>query len=624
MCGITAIVDRRHSTLAPVITSMTEALRHRGPDDAGIWQAPDGTVALGHRRLSIVDLSVLGRNPMTLGRGSSWITYNGEVYNYRALRSELQRDGYSFVSETDTEVVLAAYDRWGIDCLERFVGMFAFALWDGSKGRLTLARDRLGKKPLYYARYADRFVVASELKAVLADPAFPREIEPSAIPLYLKYGYIPSPATIYRHAFKLPPGHFATLTGDDLQVRRYWDPVAIAAARSEASDPSDELAALDRVLREAVALRLVADVPVGAFLSGGIDSSLVVALMKEASPQPVRTFTIRFANAEYNEADHAAAVARHLGTEHHEETCGDRELLGVVDRLPEMFDEPFADASAIPTFLVSRVARERVTVALSGDGGDELFHGYPRYAHHANAGWMLAMPQSVRRAVAVGAARLPTRRLRRVADVLRSDDPDRYARFITWWQVDEIAALTGRSPDDAALYADARARTATLDEAARPPLLDLVSYLPDDILAKVDRTSMAVSLEARAPLLDHRVVELALRMPAARKRSGSLTKWPLRRLLYQRVPRALVERPKMGFGVPLDDWFRGPLRRRMDDYCAGPDLELVGVDPQPVRRLWTAFQSGRSQRADLLWQMFCLVAWHRFSRSRGGRLQPAV
>jgi asparagine synthase (glutamine-hydrolysing) len=615
MCGITAVVDRGHGTLEPVITSMTETLRHRGPDDAGIWQAPDGTVALGHRRLSIVDLSVLGRNPMTLRRGASWITYNGEVYNYRELRSELQRDGYNFVSETDTEVVLAAYDRWGIECLQRFVGMFAFALWDGSKGRLALARDRLGKKPLYYARYADRFVVASELKAVAADPAFPREIEPSAIPLYLKYGYIPSPATIYRHACKLPPGHYATLTGDDLQVRRYWDPVSIACAGPEAADPPDDFGALDRVLLDAVALRLVADVPVGAFLSGGIDSSLVVALMKEASPQPVRTFTIRFDNAEYNEADHAAAVARHLGTEHHEETCGERELLGVVDRLPEMFDEPFADASAIPTFLVSRMARERVTVALSGDGGDELFHGYPRYAHHANAGWMLGMPQSVRRAVAAGAARLPTRRLRRVADVLRSDDPDRYARFITWWQVEEIAALTGRRPDDGALYADARARTATLDEAARPPLLDLVSYLPDDILTKVDRTSMAVSLEARAPLLDHRVVELALRMPASRKRSGSLTKWPLRRLLYKRVPRALVERPKMGFGVPLDDWFRGPLRQRMDDYCAGPDLELVGVDPEPVRRLWTAFQTGRSQRADLLWQMFCLVAWRRFSQS---------
>jgi asparagine synthase (glutamine-hydrolysing) len=610
MCGITALVDRTQTAPGQIITGMTEALRHRGPDDVGIWQALDGTVALGHRRLSIVDLSVLGRNPMTLRRGPLWITYNGEVYNYRTLRDGLARDGYSFASETDTEVVLAAYDRWGAACLERFVGMFAFVLWDGATGRLMLARDRLGKKPLYYARYGSRLVAASELKAIVADPAFPRELDPSAIPLYLKYGYIPSPVTIYRHAFKLPPGHYAMLTGDDLKVCRYWDPVAFTNERGDAAGPSAE-GELERVLRDAVTLRMVADVPVGAFLSGGIDSSLVVALMQQECRQPVKTFTIRFSNPEYNEADHAAAVARHLGTEHHEHSCDDREVLSVVDRLPDMFDEPFADSSAIPVFLVSRAARERVTVALSGDGGDELFLGYPRYAHYDSAGWALGLPSGVRRAASSGAARLPTRRLRRIADVLRGEDPDRYARFITWWQPGEIVELTGQPPGDAALYADARLRTSNGDEAARLALLDLVSYLPEDILTKVDRASMAVSLEVRAPLLDHRVVELALRMPASVKRSGASAKWPLRCLLYKHVPRELVDRPKMGFGVPLDDWFRGPLRERMDDYCSGPDLEELGLNPVPVRRLWDSVLRGRSHRSDLIWQIFSLIAWRR-------------
>jgi asparagine synthase (glutamine-hydrolysing) len=337
--------------------------------------------------------------------------------------------------------------------------------------------------------------------------------------------------------------------------------------------------------------------------------------MKEQSRAPVRTFTVRFDDPEFNEADQAAAVARHLGTEHHERTCDNRQLLAVVDGLPDMFDEPFADSSAIPTYIVSKAAREHVTVALSGDGGDELFLGYPRYRFHADTAWLLGLPRPVRRTAALVAACLPTRRLRRIADVLRNDDPDRYARFVTWWSSADVEAMTGSRPGDVPLYADALARSREMPLESLPGLLDLVSYLPEDILTKVDRASMAVSLEVRAPLLDHRVVELALGLPTGLKRRHGSTKWILRQLLYKRVPRALIDRPKMGFGVPLAKWLRGPLRDRMEDYCAGSDLEDLGIDPRAVRLMWREFQDGRSHRTDLLWLIFALVAWSRRLRA---------
>jgi asparagine synthase (glutamine-hydrolysing) len=425
---------------------------------------------------------------------------------------------------------------------------------------------------------------------------------------------VPAPFSIFTHARKLPPGHAALVKNGIVDVRRYWDPVPFACERRDA-DPAAAERQLDALLADAVRLRMLADVPVGAFLSGGIDSSLVVALMKEQSHAPVRTFTVRFDDPEFNEADHAAAVARHLGTEHHERTCDDRQLLAVVDGLPDMFDEPFADSSAIPTYIVSKAAREHVTVALSGDGGDELFLGYPRHRFHADTAWVLALPRPVRRTAALGAACLPTRRLRRIADVLRNDDPDRYARFVTWWSSAEVEAMTGTRPGDVPLYADALARSRGMPLESLAGLLDLVSYLPEDILTKVDRASMAVSLEVRAPLLDHRVVELALGLPIGFKRRHGSTKWILRQLLYKRVPRALVDRPKMGFGVPLGRWLRGPLRDRMEDYCAGTDLEELGIDPRAVRLLWREFRDGRSHRTDLLWLIFALVAWSRRFRA---------
>jgi asparagine synthase (glutamine-hydrolysing) len=617
MCGIAGALNLGDKSprvsLRAATCGMADTLKHRGPDDEGVWQSADFEVSLAHRRLSIIDLSPQGRNPMSWDDGRLWITFNGEIYNFRELRRELEAVGHRFRSQTDTEVILAAYDQWGVGAVDRLAGMFAFGLWDSARRRLWLVRDRLGKKPLYYSNQNELLTFASELKGLLSDPSLDRKIDATALRLYLRYGYVPSPYSIYSSVKKLAPGHYLVCDEQRITVKRYWDPVRYALDPASLSDEQAE-AQLEELLRTAVSQRQVADVPLGAFLSGGVDSSLIVALMQEHSAARVRTFTIRFKNPEFNEADHAAAVASHLGTEHYEQTCDESEMLGVVDRLPGMFDEPFADSSAIPMYLVSAIARERVTVTLSGDGGDELFFGYPRYRYHATSDWALRLPKPVRIIAAFGAARLPTRRLRRIADVFRSNDEDRYARFISWWSPVQIAGLMTGGAVEAPLYADARARGRGVERDTRPGLLDLVSYLPEDILTKVDRASMAVSLEVRAPLLDHRVVEFALRLPTNMKfRHGSM-KWILRRLLYKRVPKHLVERPKMGFGVPLPSWLLGPLRERMESYCAGDDLEEMGINPDPFRDLWTAFIAGKTHRADLIWQMFSLVAWSRHAR----------
>jgi asparagine synthase (glutamine-hydrolysing) len=616
MCGIAGVASAGAAVLggaSGAAGAMADALVHRGPDDCGVWESADGAIALSHRRLSIIDLSPLGRNPMSWD-GRLWITFNGEVYNFRELRRELEADGCRFRSQTDTEVVLAAYDRWGVEALDRLAGMFAFALWDAPRRRLWLVRDRVGKKPLYYSELQGALRFASEIKALLADRGLPRDLDSDALGLYLRYGYVPSPYSIYRSVRKLPPAHYLLWEHGRTTVRRYWDPLHFVGGRRTISEPDAERE-LDERLSLAVRQRLISDVPLGGFLSGGVDSSLIVALMKEQSESRVRTFTIRFQNPKFNEADHAAAVARHLGTEHHEETCDEGQMLSVVDRLVDMFDEPFADSSAVPTFLVSRIARHFATVALSGDGGDELFFGYPRYKFYALAAGVLAVPRPVKRAAALGADRLPTRRLKRIAAVLRSDETDGYGGFVSWWSPSEIVQLIGRPPLSGPLYADALARLGHLSRDDRGGLLDLVSYLPEDILTKVDRASMAVSLEVRAPLLDHRVIEFALGLPASLKKRRRTTKWLLRQLLYKRVPRELIERPKMGFGVPLGDWFRGPLREPIERSFAGPALEELGIDPAPVRSLWNGVRTSASHRTDLVWQMFMLTAWAAKHRS---------
>lgn len=610
MCGIAGLIRLDGTALDPAIPleAMNEAIRHRGPDDHGTWRSPTGAVALAHRRLAIVDLSALGRNPMLWDGGRLAITFNGEIYNFRDLRAELEREGAQFRSQTDTEVILAAYDRWGLAALERLAGMFAFALWDEPRRRLVVVRDRFGKKPIYYGVHDGVLRFASELKALVADPAVSREIDQDALRMYFRYGYVPAPHSILRGISKLTPAHALVVEEGHLSEQCYWDPLTFVGRHHGITDEDAE-SALEALLGTAVRERQLADVPLGAFLSGGIDSSLVVALMQEHAASPVRTFTIRFDDPAFDEADHAAAVARHLGTDHTEQPCTAAEMLATVDRIPTMFDEPFGDSSAIPTFLVSAAARRHVTVALSGDGGDELFFGYPRYMHALDSAWILDLPMPVRRLGAAVAGRLPHRRFRRAAEVLASEEQDRYARFIAWTLQPDVRRLTGAESPEAPLYAALRTRLGDVPDDERAPLLDVASYLPDDILTKVDRASMAVSLEVRAPLLDHRVAEFALGLPMRLKRRNAQSKWLLRRLLAKRVPPALTERPKMGFGVPLESWLRGPLRERMDAYCRGGLFEQAGVDGRVVRALWRECLSGASPRVSVIWQLFVLAAW---------------
>ncbi|MGE3956602.1 MAG: asparagine synthase (glutamine-hydrolyzing) [Vicinamibacterales bacterium] len=615
MCGIAGVlsVDGRGLDPRLPLEAMRDTLCHRGPDDEGAWRSADGQIALAHRRLSIVDLSPLGRNPMAWDDGRLVITFNGEIYNFLELRAELEREGARFRSHTDTEVILAAYDRWGLSCVDRLAGMFAFALWDARRHRLWLVRDRLGKKPIYYSLAGGALRFGSELKALLADPAVDRRLDPRALRMYLRYGYVPAPLTIFEGISKLEPAHALVCEHGQLSVRRYWDPLEHVDRHADLSD-GDAEAALEGLLDTAVRQRQIADVPLGAFLSGGIDSSLIVALMQERSRTRVKTFTIRFEDPAFDEADHALAVARHLGTEHTEQMCTAADLLSVVDRIPAMFDEPFGDSSAIPTLLVSAAARSQVTVALSGDGGDELFFGYPRYASYANASWLLDLPRPVRLLGAAAARRLPGRRLRRAADVLSAADPDGYARFVAWTDQSDIRRLTGVDADDAPLYTELRQRLDRVPDIERPPLLDLVSYLTDDILTKVDRASMAVSLEVRAPLLDHRVVEFAVGLPMRLKRRDGRQKWLLRRLLAKRVPPSLTDRPKMGFGVPLETWLRGPLRERMTSYVDSSIFDDLGIDGRAVRTQWSAFTGGAPRRPDTIWQLFVLAAWADYCR----------
>ena len=622
MCGIAGVLAMQSKapfSSAEIAARMNRCLAHRGPDDTGLWHSADGQVALAHSRLSIIDLSPMGRNPMSWGN-RLWITFNGEIYNYREIRQEAERRGHEFRSQTDTEVILAAYDEWGLDAASHLVGMFAFGLWDENRKRLWLVRDRVGKKPLYYTEHGGVFRFASELKAILADEQFPREIDRTALRLFLRYGYIPAPFTIFTHAKKLPPAHWLVHEQGQATITRYWDPFDHVRPEGQPTD-SDALREIEARLSLAVRQRLIADVPLGAFLSGGVDSSLIVAMMQEHTTTPVRTFTVRFRDSEFDESTHAAAVARHLGTDHVEETCDEADMLGIVDKLPEIFDEPHADSSAIPTYLVSRAARRHVTVALSGDGGDELFWGYPRYRYHSSAKAALLLPQPLRRAAAAAAAHLPTRRLRRISDVLANADSDTYASFVTLFGQQDVEALTGATSPDAPLYQQARQSCAELDSATIPALLDFVTYLPDDILVKVDRASMALGLEVRSPLLDHHVVEFALGLPMAFKQRGGETKWLLKQLLYKRVPRRLVDRPKQGFGVPLRAWLLGPLRAQMDDYCRSGDLLAAGINPEPVREIWRQFTAGVYRRPDLLWQLFVLSAWTRRYLTASGNVE---
>jgi asparagine synthase (glutamine-hydrolysing) len=647
MCGIAGLLGAPAGTdLVAAARRMAASLIHRGPDDEGIWTDPAHGVALAHRRLAIIDVSPQGHQPMQSVSGRYVLAYNGEIYNFERIRAELAAAGRApaWRGHSDTEVLLAAVESWGIEAtLARTVGMFAIALWDHTAGALTLARDRIGEKPLYYGRTGHGLVFASELKAIRALSGEALAIDPLALAEYMQFGYVPAPRCIHRGLAKLPAGHFVTLGAGhaDPSPRPYWQlgdtgQPSLAARLASASD-DDLIDGLHERLREAVGLQMVSDVPLGAFLSGGIDSSLVVALMQAQSRQRVRTFTIGFHEKAFDEAPFAKAVAGHLGTDHTELYASADDAAAVIPALPRIYDEPFADSSQIPTTLVARLTRQHVTVSLSGDGGDELFAGYPRYAITA-ALWQRVsrLPASLR-AAGIAALRSATpqgwdrllrllpagprqsvngRRVHRLAQLMGARSlAEMYVRLMSQWPPEEGLVLGVRGSTTEGLHWPSHG---TPTEQMRR--WDLYQYLPDDLLVKVDRAAMSASLESRAPLLDHRVVELAFALPAHALARDGQGKWILRRLLDRYVPRALIERPKAGFSVPLAQWLRGPLLAWASDLLDPPRIRREGlIDADQVAAMWQEHRSGRFDRSSHLWNVLMFQAWLGESASRSAR-----
>lgn len=644
MCGITGFLTNDASRLEDaetVVTQMALAIAHRGPDDAGAWVDLNSGIALGHRRLSILDLSPAGHQPMHSFDKRYVLVFNGEIYNHLVLRTELEAADQAQVwrGHSDTETLLAGFVTWGVGAtLQRAVGMFAFALWDREEHRLTLGRDRLGEKPLFYGWVRGAFVFGSELKALRAYPGFDNPVSRDVLALYMQHCVVPTPYSIYEDIFKLEPGSLLSLDTSamaqkNVKVSPYWRFTDAVHRGLDAPIQSDNqaLVALESTLREAVALQVVADVPLGAFLSGGVDSSTIVALMQAQSTRPVQTFTMGFDEAGFDESPHALAVAKHLGTEHHALRVTAADAQAVIPLLPAMYDEPFADSSQIPTHLVSKAARQQMTVALSGDAGDELFGGYNRYLWGQRVwnrlGWM---PFMVRQGLGLGISQVPTT----AWDVLGSALPgaqgivrlgdkahklahrlktvqsldDLYRSLVTEWpQRADLVRGAGCLPtklDDAAL-------TAGIPEAEhRMMLCDTLTYLPDDILTKVDRAAMSVSLETRLPFLDHRVVELAWRLPLHMKIRDGQGKWALRQVLYKYVPRKLIERPKAGFGIPVGQWLRGPLRDWAEALLDEARLEREGyLNPVPICQVWREHLSGRHDWTSRLWTVLMFQAW---------------
>jgi asparagine synthase (glutamine-hydrolysing) len=643
MCGIAGFWQHNGIKKPPeeILGKMGDALRHRGPDDSGMFFDSSVGIGLVHQRLSILDLSPAGHQPMASRSGRYTIVFNGEVYNFEKIRKELAQD-HPWRGHSDTEVMLAAIEHWGLEpAIQRFVGMFAFALWDSLERKLYLVRDRLGIKPLYYGFIAGDFVFASELKALRQYPSFEGTIDRDALALYMRHNYVPSPHTIYTGIFKLQPGSILVLSSDQERpdLRHFWSAAQIAKqgidSRLDCSD-AEATQQLDQILGEAVGRRMIADVPLGAFLSGGIDSSTVVALMQTKSSRPVKTFTIGFHEHDYNEAAHAKRIAQHLGTEHTELYVSPQEALDVVPLLPSMYDEPFADVSQIPTFLVSKLARQSVTVSLSGDGGDQLFGGYNRYSlTKSMSKYFRSIPRPLRKLVAGliystspsridGAYRLAkpliSRKNRRsaigdkahkFAGFLELGSPEAiYMHALSHWTAPTKVVIGSREPDTVSGFIQQAAWLPGIEEVMM--LTDLVNYLPDDILTKVDRASMAVSLEARVPIIDHRVVEFAWKLPLRFKIRDGVSKWILRQVLYKYVPAPLVERPKMGFGVPLDSWLRGPLREWAEDLLAADLLKRQGMfDVSSIRHHWEEHVSGARNWQYLIWDVLVFQDWMR-------------
>lgn len=651
MCAIAGLWSRVADPAEEVLRAMATAMVHRGPDDGGHWVDAGTGLGLSHRRLAIVDLSPAGHQPMLSRCGRHALVFNGEIYNHAALRAELDAQrgtATPWRGHSDTETLIEAFAEWGFDAtLRRCIGMFALALWDREARVLQLARDRLGEKPLYYGAVGGGIGFASELKAFAAVPGWSPEIDRQAVSLFMRYAYVPAPWSIYSGIRKLEPGATVRFDGAGAEPvhGRYWDALsAIRSARAQPFAGSLHAAAdaLEDLLDDTIRLQRVADVPLGAFLSGGIDSSTVVALMQKQGGAPVRTFSIGFNEEGYDEAQHAAAVARHLGTQHTELYVSADEARAVIPLLPRMYDEPFGDSSQIPTYLVSKLARGHVTVSLSGDGGDELFGGYNRY-FIAQTLWRrlsgLPTPLRTRAAAMIRALRpatwskllkpllplLPARhryanpgdKLHKLAEVLALAEPRAlYDRLVRFWEWD---ICPGVEPP-ASLAADPGwSHFGAADGFVDAMMFaDTVSYLPDDILVKVDRASMAVSLESRVPMLDHRVLEFAWRLPDSARASGGVGKRVLREVLARHVPTALTDRPKMGFGIPVGDWLRGPLRGWADALLDPQRLRADGyLAADLVRTRWEEHLSGRRNWEYSIWNALMFQSW--LDEWHGGR-----
>ncbi|RZL04477.1 MAG: asparagine synthase (glutamine-hydrolyzing) [Rubrivivax sp.] len=652
MCGLTGFwAGTLAFDLEATVAHMADTLYHRGPDGSGVWSDREAGLALGHRRLAILDLSPAGHQPMSSSSGQYVLAFNGEVYNHLLLRQELQASSSRiWRGHSDTETLLAAFEQWGVEAtLSRCVGMFAMAIWDRQTSALVLARDRLGEKPLYYGWFGGALLFGSELKALRAFPGCAPEIDRDVLATYLRYNCVPAPRSIYQGIHKVEPGCLLRFTSPvapsgprppmvgsagSVDVRRWWSlaEVATAARQAPIDDEREAVLLLEARLTEAVRLQSLSDVPLGAFLSGGVDSSTIVALMQSVATSPVRTFTIGFEQSAHDEAAHARLVAQHLGTDHTEMRVSSKDVLDVVPRLPVLYDEPFADSSQLPTFLVCQQARRHVTVALSGDGADELFGGYSRY-HLSRRIWdrvghwpgplrrvlgeALDLPspaqwETLARMAAAwkgrGLVSLPGDKAHKLAKLLKSsaDLEDLYASLVSEWH-DPAAVVLGCSPQ---LAPNFDAATTEWPEEDRMMFQDALTYLPDDILCKVDRAAMGASLETRVPFLDHRIVELSWRMPLSMKIRDGQGKWAVRQVLYKHVPKALIERPKQGFAAPVADWLRGPLRAWAEALLSESRLKQEGFfHPAVVRRKWDEHVSGRKNWQYSLWSILMFQAW---------------
>lgn len=645
MCGIAGIwfINGRKVERS-VLQKMNDRLSHRGPDDEGIWISADGKVGLAHRRLSILDLSPMGRQPMHSASGRYVIVFNGEVYNFKHLQEELEKEGFVFRGGSDTEVMLAAFEKWGIhNATKKFIGMFAFCVWDKMERRVHLVRDRLGVKPLYYAGTNRCLAFASELRSLAAAELVSGELSLPALRSFLQYGYVMGRNSILEGVERLGPGEILTFTeSGNSSLTKYWDineVVAAGQANPWTSDEGDAITTLDRLLRDSVRLRMISDVPLGAFLSGGIDSSTVVALMQSQSARPVKTFSIGVYDNAYNEGDFAKAVARHLGTDHTELYVTEQDVLANVPTMARIYDEPFADPSQIPTYLVSKLAREQVTVSLSGDGGDELFGGYNRYIF-VDQFWkkLRWVPRSLRQFAGCGLKSIPTyfwdglfntlsavlparfnpslagQKLHKVGNILASKSVlDLHSTLVSHW-TEKILDSELQGKASKSQYSNFE--LGSLNDVDQQMVFDTATWLVDDILTKVDRATMSVGLEGRVPILDHRVVEFVWRLPLRMKIRNAQSKWILRQVLYRYVPPELVERKKMGFSIPIEAWLRGPLRSWAHDILLDTGAGQNGIlDKSLIRRTWEQHLGGAVDRSYPLWIVLMFKLWLEEKRS---------